>query len=155
MKLAEGSRRRIEAFFREALDDENFRLPAIYFHGGKFSALLTGALKIHGITIGKNIFVVPKLVFRTSDDFNRIGAELAAHEIAHVVQYEREGFVKFLYKYFRSYRQNLRAKKISDAASRHEAYLEIPYEIEARALAAEFVEWNDRHGSDKIKRAAK
>jgi hypothetical protein len=36
----------------------------------------------------------------------------------------------------------LRKKKDWNASSRHEAYLEIPFEKEAREIAAKFVEWN-------------
>lgn len=143
MKLARDSSVQFEMFFRQILRDENFRLPQIYFYGGAFSKLLTKSLKIHGITVGRNIFVAPKVV-SIDRSISKIDGELAAHEIAHVLQYRREGFIKFFYVYLSSYWRNLKGKNIRNAAARHRAYLEIPFEIEARALAAEFVEWNER-----------
>lgn len=146
MKLAEASRLKLEKFFREELNDESFRLPAIYFYAGKFSAVLTLLLKIHGITIGKNIFVTPEFLDFTEQSKSKINVELAAHEIAHVLQYKREGYLSFFYKYFTSYAKNLRAQKSWSADARRRAYLAIPFEIEARETAAKFVEWNGKNG---------
>ncbi len=142
MKLAVASRLKFEAFFRELTGDERFQMPVVYFYAGKFSSLLSKALKVHGITIGKNIFVTPKLV-SAENNFPKIDVELAAHEIAHVLQFRREGFINFFRKYLSSYRRNLKNKKSWGAVSRHQAYLEIPFEIEAREIAAKFVEWNE------------
>ncbi len=143
MKLAEDSRRKMEEFFREILNEAKFRLPEIYFYSGKVSVFLTAVLKIHGIAIGRNIFISPKFVSLADENFKKIHVQLAAHEIAHVIQYRREGFIKFFCKYLRDYLRNLKQKKNWDAASRHEAYLEIPFEIEARAVATKFVDWNE------------
>lgn len=143
MKLAAESRLKFEAFFREVFADERFQMPEVYFYAGRFSQRLTKTLKIHGITIGKNVFVTAKLVSIENNPV-KINVELAAHEIAHVLQYEREGFIRFLYKYLKSYRQNLKRKKTPGKISRQQAYLDIPYEIEARETAAKFVEWNER-----------
>lgn len=151
MKLAEASRVKLEEFFREQLNDKNFQLPSIYFHAGKFSAALTLLLKIHGITVGKNIFVTPEFLDVSEKNKSKINVELAAHEIAHVLQYKREGFVSFFYKYFTGYAQNLRVQKSWNADGRMRAYLNIPFEIEARETAAKFVEWNRSNGKRKTK----
>ncbi len=143
MKLAESSRLKLEEFFRQTLNDEHLRLPAIYFYAGKFSAALTLLLRIHGITIGKRIFITPKFVVRAGTK-RKINLELAAHEIAHVLQFQREGFLSFFYKYSTSFLKNMRKQDDWDAASRQSAYLDIPFEIEARSVAAKFVEWNKR-----------
>lgn len=151
MKLAEESRGKLEEFFREFLADDDFRLPAIYFHAGRLSELLTRSLKIHGITIGKNIFVTPEFIFAANDQSRKkkIHVELAAHEIAHVLQYEREGFARFFYKYFKSYFDNLRGQKNWNGEARRRAYLNIPFEIEARETAAKFVVWNKNRRREK------
>lgn len=148
MKLAESSRVKLEEFFREITNDERLRLPEIFFHAGSFSEILTRHLKIHGITIGRNIFIAPEFVFFSDKDFYKTHIELAAHEITHVLQFQREGFVKFFYKYLKSYLQNLRRQKVWDAAARQQAYLDIPFETEARAAAAKFVEWNENRRKD-------
>ena len=146
MKLAESSRQKLEAFFRQYLHDENFRLPVIYVYAGRFTQILTNLIGVHGITFGGRIFIKPRIVSRNRNRQPQLPAGLAAHEIAHTLQYRREGFVKFLYKYLSDYRRNLRRFEKWDAAARQEAYLEIPFEIEARAVAAEFVEWKKYSG---------
>ena len=144
MKLAVTSHQQLEAFFREYLNDENFRLPVIYFYDGKFTKILTSIISVHGITFGRHIFIVPTLISFDRHNLKKMSKDLIAHEIAHVLQYRREGFIKFFYKYLTGYWRNLRKKKEWNASARHEAYLEIPFEIEARATAAEFVAWSGR-----------
>lgn len=141
MKLAADSRLKFEAFFRERFKDERFEMPIVFFYSGRFSRLLTKHLNIHGITIGRKIFVAPEVVSFGKKKL-KINCKLAAHEIAHVLQYRREGFIRFFYEYLSSYRRNLRQYKNWDSVSRHQAYLDIPFEIEAREIAAKFMEWN-------------
>lgn len=100
-------------------------------------------MKIQGITIGARIFILPELVSFNSKDKPRLPENLVAHEIAHVLQYKREGFFKFLYKYLRDYRNNLKKETKLDFASRHRAYLNIPFEIEAREVAESFCKRNE------------
>ncbi len=149
MKLAPESHLKFQTFFREIFQDEEFRMPQVYFYAGGFSRLLTKTLKIHGITIGKNVFIKPRFV-SVKNKRVKIHAELAAHEIAHVLQYERDGFIKFLYEYLNGYRRNLKKRKIQDKFSQQQAYWEIPFEIEARRIAAMFVEWNENNGKLKM-----
>lgn len=149
MKLAAASHRKLESFFREYLNDENFRLPPTYFYVGGFTRTLTKIISVHGITIGKRIFIKPTLLTLNRNNLPKLPEDLIAHEITHVLQYRREGFSKFFYKYLTDYWRNLGGKKKWDAASRQEAYLEIPFEIEARQAAARFVEWNERQGKSK------
>ncbi len=141
MKLAESSYGKLQTFFREFLADENFRLPIVNFYGGRFARLLTQILQVHGITFGKHIFIMPDSISKDFENRRKLSLELAAHEIVHVLQYKKEGFIKFFYKYLSSYWRNLRRKNDWSARSRHEAYREIPFEKEARKIAAEFVEW--------------
>lgn len=142
MKLGAKSHRKIEEFFREYLRDENFTLPEIYFYGGKFTNLLTSALKIEGITIGKRIYIFPENFWLSENRLLRLDEELVVHEITHVLQYRREGFIKFLWLYFKCYLTNLREKKSFGLAARAEAYFEIPFEIEARETASKFAVWS-------------
>ena len=142
MKLSESSRQKLELFFREHLNDRHFKLPKINFHAGKLSHFLTSTIKVDGIAFGKHIFIPPRLIERNSKNKLRINEELAAHEIAHALQYKREGFFGFLYKYLGSYRKNLRKKKKRDSIAKFEAYFEIPFEVEARETAEKFRVWN-------------
>jgi len=143
MKLGAKSHRKIEEFFREHLGEEDFRLPEIYFYGGKFTNYLTSFLKIEGITIGKRIYIFPDNFWVSENQKLRLGEELVVHEITHVLQYRREGFFKFLWLYLKSYLSNLRRKKKWDLMARSEAYFEIPFEIEARKTASKFVIWSE------------
>ena len=143
MKLADSAHQRLEAFFREYLNDEEFRLPVIHFYVGTFTGILTSLISVHGVTFGKRVFIKPMLISLNRNNLPKLPEDLVAHEITHVLQYHREGFFKFIYKYSMDYLRNLRKKKNWNAFSRHEAYLEIPFEIEARSTAAKFVEWNN------------
>ncbi len=149
MKLADASHRKLELFFRGYLDDENLRLPPTYFYVGRFTKTLTKVISVHGITIGRRIFIKPTLLSLNQNNLPTLPEDLIAHEIAHVLQYRREGFLKFFYKYLTDFWRNLQSKKRWDAVSRHKAYLEIPFEIEARQAAARFVEWN-KFQSEKV-----
>ncbi len=142
MKLAGASHRKLELFFREYLNDEKFRLPTTHFYVGRFTKSLTKVISVHGITVGRRIFIKPTLLSLNRNNLPKLPEDLIAHEIAHVLQYRREGFLKFFYKYLTDFWRNLQSKKKWDAVSRHKAYLEIPFEIEARQAAARFVEWN-------------
>jgi len=142
MKLAETSHYKFEIFFREYLGDDDFRLPVIDVYVGKFTKILTNLIGVHGIAFGRRIFITPRLLAFNRNNYLKLPEDLIAHEITHALQYRREGFIKFLYKYLTDYWRNLRKKKKWDAAARYEAYLEIPFEIEARAAAARFVEWS-------------
>lgn len=144
MKLAAASHQKLEEFFREYFQDENFRLPPIYFYGGGFTRFFTYFIKVHGITFGCRIFIMPALISANHKSEPRLSEKLAAHEITHSLQYRKHGFFGFFYNYLRSFIRNLRTKKKWDLDSRQEAYLEIPFEIEARDAAEKFVEWNTR-----------
>jgi hypothetical protein len=144
MKLSEKSHQKIEAFFREHLADERFKLPEIYFYGGKFTHYLTSVLKIEGLTIGKRIYIFPENFWIGENRKLRLDEQLVVHEITHVLQYRREGFLRFLWIYLKSYRTNLKKKKRRDLYGRAEAYLEIPFEIEARQTASKFAAWSEK-----------
>ena len=144
MKLSEKSRRKIEAFFRHCLKEDDFDLPEIEFYGGKITRFFTTKLRIEGITIGKRVFIFSEQFWRSESNLLRLGEQIAVHEIAHVLQYRREGFFKFLYKYLRDYWRNLRKLKKWDSFSRRMAYFEIPFEIEAREIEKKYQDWK-RH----------
>jgi hypothetical protein len=141
MKLSEKSHRKIEQFFSEYLRDEEFKLPKIVFYGGKFTGYFTRFLKIEGITVGKRIFIFPENFWRSPNNNLRLDESLVVHEIAHVLQYRREGFFGFLFKYCRDYWRNLRGLKRYDAFSRSMAYFEISFEREARETERKYREW--------------
>ncbi len=77
-----------------------------------------------GMTIGK-------LVFLRGDRIEHRATSLLAHELVHVRQFAEHGPVRFLTRYFGDYLRNLKACR-----NHRQAYLDIPFEIEAREEAA-------------------
>jgi hypothetical protein len=147
MLLAPESHRRLEKFFRHHLRDGSLRLPRVEFYVGRFAGLLTNTFGIGAITFGSRVFVAPRLM-RCANDRLTLSAELAVHEAAHVLQYERVGFVKFLFLYLRDYARALR-KEAGSASERHRAaYLAISFEVEARAAEESYVAWRGRGDAD-------
>ena len=144
MKLSESSRKNLELFFQNHFNDKNFALPKINIYAGSLSHLLSLILQVDGITFGRHIFILPRYLSRNSKDKLKINVNLVAHEIAHTLQYKREGFFRFLFLYLKSYRKNLRKKKKWDSIAKFEAYFEIPFEIEARETAEMFQVWNEK-----------
>jgi len=142
MRLSEQSHKKIEDFFREYLDNEDFRLPEVRFYGGKFTHYLTSVLKIEGLAVGRRIYIFPENFWISENRKLRLDEQLVVHEITHVLQYRREGFFRFLRLYFKSYYANLRKKKRRDFSARTEAYLEISFEIEARQAASNYAAWS-------------
>ena len=150
MKLAVSSHQKLELFFREYLNDEKFNLPKIHFYAGNITQLLTKIINVQGITFGRRIFILRKFVALNQEKLLTLPQKLAVHEITHVIQYRREGFVRFFYKYLTNFWKTLRTKEKWDVISRHEAYLEIPFEVEAREVADKFVEWSRKFKSRKV-----
>jgi len=141
--LSRSSHVLVEEFFREYLGEPEFVLPRTVFATGRTARVAARLLKIHGITIGRLVFIAPDLLERF-DGRSRLPRDLVVHEIAHVIQYRRYGFFRFLYIYFRDYLINLRKEGSLRLKSRRAAYLAIPFEREARQTAHDFVHWMAR-----------
>lgn len=76
-----------------------------------------------GMTVGR-------FVLLRGDQISRRGSKLMAHELVHVRQFSELGPVRFLVGYFGSYLKNLWRTR-----NHRQAYLDIPFEIEAREEA--------------------
>ena len=144
MRLSPDIHQELEEFFREFFGDEFLRLPKMRFYGNRFAELLNKNLDVWGITFGRFVFIRPDLFVRDARRRLCINKELLAHEVAHVIQYQRLGFLGFIYTYLKGYWRALKTKKKWDAQARTEAYLEIPHEIEARKCASAFLEWLEK-----------
>jgi hypothetical protein len=90
-------------------------------------ATIALASRASGITLGTRVFIQRQLFGPAM----QLDLELVVHEVAHVVQYMRDGHVTFLARYLRDYASGLR-RGLPD----YEAYLAIPYEVEARHVAS-------------------
>lgn len=146
MFLAKDSSQKFEEFCREFFQDESFCVPPIKIYARRGAGLITKVLKINGITFGRRILISPKLTTRSDDLRLRAPKALIAHELAHVLQYQKLGFFRFFYTYLNDYWQALKKKGRWDSAARTEAYLEISHEVEARQFADDFLKWaENRH----------
>ena len=94
---------------------------------GPRSALAHAALagKASGITLGQRVYVRRELF----DAQGGLPLQLVLHEVAHVAQFLRDGTLRFLVRYVRDYGQG-RLRGLDD----RDAYLAIPYEVEARRV---------------------
>ena len=142
MRLSNAAHERLEKFLGEHLGEPELRLPGIHLHSGRIARWVTGALKIGAMTVGRHIFVAPRLLVRDEDGRLAAPGWLIAHEATHVVQFGKEGFAGFLYKYLRGYFGALRQCGSWDAAARMTAYLAIAEECAAREAEHAYRKWN-------------
>lgn len=142
MRLSVDSRTRFEEFLQILSAEEAF-VPTVKIYSGKIADFLTKTFKVDGITIGNSVFVRSKFVWR--DEKSRLYASkfLLAHEIAHVLQFQKYGMARFFYIYLRDYWKALKKKEKWDFQARREAYLEIPFEAEARQFSQDYSAWRE------------
>ncbi len=91
-------------------------------------AAIALARRASGITLGDRVFIQAQL-WRAD---GALPLALVVHEVAHVVQFRRDGVTRFLTRYVSEYARH-RQRGLSD----HEAYLNICYEREAREVEAQ------------------
>ena len=141
MRLSEPAHNIFARFFNDCELCESFEFPKVQVYVRRGSWVVTNILMVDGITIGRHVFVNPRLVSRDQNDLLRISKTLMAHEIVHVLQYQREGFRRFLTTYVLDFWKIFKRKKKWNLRTWFESYLEIPHEIEAREVASEFSQW--------------
>ena len=147
MKLSSSSRAELEEFFREFGGEEDFRLPPVKVHAGRVVGWLTRRARIDAITLGRRVLVAPRHVRRgLGGDAGAVAGRLMAHEVAHLLQAERAGLVRFLFAYLREYWSGMRRAPRWDATAHWRAYAEISFEREARAAERAYVAWRARRG---------
>ncbi|MFW6058129.1 MAG: eCIS core domain-containing protein [Persicimonas sp.] len=89
-------------------------------------AYLALKTRASGVALGSRVFLRREVY----GDDGEVGLALLAHELTHVVQFHRDGVARFLWRYVVAYLAGL-TRGIGD----HQAYLSIPYEVEARRVA--------------------
>lgn len=139
MKLSAETHREVEEFFRRHTGDAGLRLPPIEVHAGWVANLITWANGISGITFGRHVFVRSRLVRKDAAGRVTMSGWLLVHEAAHVLQYERRGYLRFLRAYLNGYWRALRAGGRWDKAGRAAAYLAIAEECEAHEAEHAYV----------------
>lgn len=151
MLLSPESHKRIERFLRDYLRDKNLILPRIFIYSGWWAGWLTSAFSILAITFGSRVIIAPKIIRRDDGVRLTVPAGLIAHEAMHVIQYERSGFVSFLFSYLREYFHALRKERGWNKAARHAAYLSIEQEREAYAAESAYEVWRLQEKSREVK----
>ena len=151
MKLSCELHFQLENFFRDFFDDQNLQLPEIEIYCNRGARLVSTIFSVHGITFGRFIFIKPDLICRNPQEKLCISKNLLAHEATHTLQYQKLGTLKFLYRYFKSYFNNLRNEENWSFNSRMQAYFDIPFEKEARVCGANFIEWLNKTENGKRK----
>lgn len=154
MKLNAESRQKLEAFFSSYYKDQEFALPELRFHSGRFLGFFMRAIRVEGLALGRRIFIAPRLLERSTEGMRKLSRRIAAHEAAHTLQYKRLGFARFLRIYLREFWNNLKKYERWDANAWHKAYLDIPLEREARVIERDFVDWCKRDELARLDQAS-
>jgi Domain of unknown function (DUF4157) len=97
------------------------------FRTGPFARALTRLVGAEALTLGTRVFL-SRTATREITAETEAGRRLLRHELVHVSQFARDGSARFLWRYAASYARSRRG-----GLSHGAAYLEIPYEREARA----------------------
>ncbi len=141
MKVAESSQKLLQEYFCGEGICASPNIPDFKIYSRRGASLITRLLSVNGITLGKRILINSKFVSRGSDQRLVGSRRLITHEFVHVLQYQRDGVFPFLAKYMRDFFRNLKMQEKWNSQSWQKAYLEIPYEIEARAETLKFENW--------------
>lgn len=133
----------VEAFLRTATGESVVLGPVRLAtgHAGRFVARIARA---RAITFGPLIFLaspsrVPHPVREVHTELERFGG-LFVHECVHVWQYRRESPLLFLRQYLKSYFSGIWSRRSMARQARLEAYLAIPFEVEAFRLERAWLE---------------
>ena len=144
MRLTPEGHAHFERFFRLYLRDERLTLPVVSIHADQWAHTLTKPFRFGAITFGRHVFVATSLVARDGDEQMRVPGWLVAHELMHVIQYERAGMTRFLFAYLREYARALRRGRRLNAAGHWLAYRAIAQEAEAYRAEAAYRQWAER-----------
>jgi hypothetical protein len=141
MRLARESHERLEKFFREYFKDPQLRLPPVYLHRGRVARLVTKKLSVGAVTIGRHILLSPGRVTERDGSLTAEGW-LVAHEATHILQYERDGYIRFFFRYFYGYWRALLGGGKLTGEARMSAYLAIEAERIAHEVERAYQAWS-------------
>ena len=144
MRLTAEGQAHIERFFRMYLRDERLTLPVVSLHADQWARALTSPFRFGAITFGRHVFVATDLVARDGSARTQVPGWLVAHEMMHVIQYERAGMTRFLFAYLSEYTRALRRGRRLNAAGHWLAYRAIAHEVEAYAAEAAYRQWAEQ-----------
>ncbi|MCB1023296.1 MAG: DUF4157 domain-containing protein [Acidobacteria bacterium] len=141
MQLSRAAHKLFEDFFCQRGHCNRQDFPEIEIYAKRGSWLITNLIMVDGITFGRYVFVNPGLTERDEKRVLRVSKILIAHEMAHVLQYQRLGFSRFMKSYLSDFLRIFVKKDKWNLQTWFESYSEIPHEVEARRIASEFSVW--------------
>ena len=149
MRLTPECHHDLERFFRMHTRDARLRLPDIVLVDGTLARLVTRALGVAAVTLGRVVLVERRELHRGDAGRVLAPAELIVHEAAHVLQYRAAGTLRFLVGYAGGYLRELLRGRRWHGPARYAAYRAIPAERAARAAAAAYLAWS-RARTDRL-----
>lgn len=144
MRLTVQSYQRLQDFLRQYYGDAALRLPEIDWRVGAVARGVTQLNGISAITFGCRVLLAPHAVWQDEAGAWRIAGRLVAHEATHVLQYQRQGWGRFLYGYLSEYAQAMRQATQWNAATHFQAYANLNAEREAQAVEDAYAAWCGR-----------
>lgn len=141
MRLSKESHNLLETFFRAYLKDEKFILLPLTFYSGRVVGLFAKLFRFYAITFGQNIFLAPHTIRKSVNGKLVVSGWLIAHECCHVMQYKRDGFLRFLYLYLKEYLRRLKSNGKLKRNSHINAYMEMVQELEAVEVENAYLVW--------------
>lgn len=153
MRLAPWAQAQIEEFLRAHLRDQEISLPELRVHTGLFARWATRLMRAGGFTIGRHIFVAPKLVRRDERGRLVVPGWLIVHEAVHVLQFRRVGACRLALSYVGTYWRELWRSRSLGREARVRAYFAVPEEGAAYAATEAFLNWRaqQREGARQLK----
>lgn len=126
-------------------------MPQLKIYCNGWTGWLTKVLRIGAITVGHRIFVSPKFSTRNERTGQiHLPGWLVAHEAVHVLQYQREGILRFLANYLREYVQTLIKARRFGAGARTAAYYAISHEVEAHIAEQAYHRWSEEKRANQM-----
>lgn len=144
MKLSKESHNLLETFFREYLKDEKFILLPVTFYSGSIIGFFAKLFSFYAITFGQKVFLAPHTIRKDSKGRLIVSGWLIAHECCHVMQYKREGFLRFLFLYVKEYLTRLKNNGKIKSDSHINAYMQMIQELEAVEVENAYLIWRKK-----------
>ena len=141
MRLTPEAHDNLQEFFRVHYDDAGLVLPEIDWQKGTAAQGVTRGFRITAMTLGRRVLLDAKALRCDTDGRWWIKSRLAAHEATHVLQYQRQGWGGFLFRYLSEYAQTMQQAARWDSQSHATAYNALSAEREARELEAAYRLW--------------
>jgi hypothetical protein len=134
MRLTSNSHQSLQNFFRLHFGQRDLVLPLIEWDVSVKARLVVRSSGVTAMTLGTRVLLEPKALHIDSDGRYRILSRLAAHEATHVLQYQRMGWGRFLWRYLSDYAGHMQQAAKWDAVAHFRSYEAIRAEREAQAI---------------------